>query len=530
MNIFSHAAELEKQNIPFALANIIETRGSTPRHSGQMIIKQDGSIVGTVGGGMIERHVIDQSIEAIQEGKARMVQGRMAQTGAQAMGMDCGGAMSVFVDVYGVRPRLILIGGGHVNRSIAHCANTLGFAVTVADNYIGSLDPQQFPEGTRLVLGDTMIDAIDKTDIDQNSYVVIATNHQDKDAICHVIEKPTFYTGLLASKRKVQTFFNSLRDNGISQDRLDKIHSPIGLNIGAETPEELAISVMAEVLKFKNQASGEQLKDDVRLQQDKLVFMRGAGDMATGVALRLHKAGFKVIMSDIEKPTVIRRTVAFAQAIFDQHSTVEGVTAEKANNLKETYAILERGNIPVLVDAEGVSLKALKPRFVVDAILAKQNLGTTKDMASITIALGPGFNAGVDCDAVIETNRGHHLGQIIYHGETQPNTGIPGSIVGYSHQRVMRAPVAGIFRSELSLGDLVNEGDLIAMIDETPIFSPLTGMIRGLLNNDLTVTEGFKVGDIDPRGVDADYTTASDKARAISGSVLEAMLTLEQQL
>jgi len=164
-----------------------------------------------------------------------------------------------------------------------------------------------------------------------------------------------------------------------------------------------------------------------------------------------------------------------------------------------------------------------------EAILAKQNLGTHCGMAPGVIALGPGFSAGTDCHAVIETNRGHWLGQVIYQGAAQENTGIPGNIMGHTARRVIRAPVAGVRRARVQLGDIVNEGDLIAMIGETEILAPLAGMVRGLLNDGLVVNSGFKIGDIDPRGATADFNSVSDKARAIGGGVLEALMTLMRQ-
>ncbi|WP_396244956.1 selenium-dependent molybdenum cofactor biosynthesis protein YqeB [Hafnia paralvei] len=529
MNIFAQAARLEEENKPFALAQIIESRGSTPRHSGQMLVLADGSIFGTIGGGMVERLVIEQALEALSERKARVFHGRMARNGQDAVGSDCGGAMSVYIDVHGLRPRLILIGAGHVNRAIAQAAAPLGFDLHVADTYPSSLDPALFPAGTTLVHADSFSAVIEKLNIEKENFVIIATNNQDKEALDVLIEKPLCYLGLLASRRKVQTFTQALRQQGVSAALIERLHAPIGYNIGAETPEEIAVSILAEVLQVKNQAAGGLKQDDVRLKRDKLVVIRGSGDIATGVALRLFHSGFHVLMLDIAKPTVIRRTVAFAQAIFDGEACVEGVTARKANGIDEAFSILDRGEIPVLVDEKASYLDELKPRFLVDAILAKQNLGTHKDMAPITVALGPGFNAGHDCDAVIETNRGHYLGRVIYQGYTQPNTGIPGNISGHTTRRVIRAPASGIMHCCVALGDLVKEGDVMAHIGEAPVFAPLTGMVRGLLSEGLEVCEGFKIGDIDPRGAEADYMTVSDKARAIGGAVLEAMMKLDRK-
>ncbi|MEX2951086.1 selenium-dependent molybdenum cofactor biosynthesis protein YqeB [Serratia fonticola] len=526
MNIFAEAARLEEENRPFALAQIIESRGSTPRHSGQMLVMADGGCIGTIGGGMIERLVIEQAIAAIAERKARVFHGRMARTGQDAVGSDCGGAMSVYIDVHGLRPRLILIGAGHVNRAIANAAKPLGFDIHVADIYPASLDPALFPVGTTLVHGETFPGAIDKMNIDPANFVIIATNNQDCEALNVLIEQPLRYLGLLASRRKVQTFTQQLRQRGVEDEKLARLHAPVGYNIGAETPEEIAISVLAELLQVRNQSAGGLMKNDIRLTRDKLVVIRGAGDIATGVALRLFHAGFQVIMLDIAQPTAIRRTVAFAQAMFDGKTCVEGVTACLANDVNEAFDIINRGEIPLLVDPETRSLEQLKPRFLVDAILAKQNLGTHRNMAPFTVALGPGFNAGQDCDAVIETNRGHALGRVIYQGYTHPNTGIPGNIAGHTTRRVIRAPADGVMQCRVALGDLVQEGDVVAQCDEVPVIAPLSGMVRGLLHDGLEVKTGTKIGDIDPRGTLADYTTVSDKARAIAGAVLEAIMKL----
>ena len=262
---------------------------------------------------------------------------------------------------------------------------------------------------------------------------------------------------------------------------------------------------------------------------NKIVVIRGSGDMATGVAVRLHNCGYQVVMTDIALPTMIRCSVSFGQCLYGEPSEVEGITAVKATDLKQVTKILNNKQIPVLIDPNLTLIEDLQANYLVDAILAKENLGTKRQLTPITIALGPGFNAGVDCDAVIETNRGHHLGRIIYQGCTQANTGIPGNISGYTHERVVRSPCAGKIKRFSEIGAIVNQGDCIAEVNEIPVYAPLSGMVRGLINNGLYVEQAFKIADIDPRGEKADYTTVSDKARAISGSVLEAMLHLALQ-
>jgi xanthine dehydrogenase accessory factor len=258
-----------------------------------------------------------------------------------------------------------------------------------------------------------------------------------------------------------------------------------------------------------------------------LVVIRGAGDIASGVAIRLVHCGYRVVMLEIAQPTAIRRSAAFAQAVFDGSVAVEDLPARLAATAQEALDLTLRGEIALLVDPQAASLGALAPDYLVDAILAKKNLGTNMNMAPITIALGPGFNAGEDCDAVIETNRGHRLGRVILRGEAEPNTGIPGEIAGKSDLRVVRAPCAGTFRSCVALGDLITQGTLMAQVGDSAVTAPLTGMVRGLLQDGLQVTTRFKIGDIDPRGEKADYLSASDKAMAIGGGVLEAMLRLQ---
>ncbi|MTH48368.1 selenium-dependent molybdenum cofactor biosynthesis protein YqeB [Intestinirhabdus alba] len=525
MNIFSEAAKLEDQNRPFALAQIVGSRGSTPRHSAQMLIRDDGSIIGTIGGGMVERKVIEEALEALREKAPRMFHGRMARTGSDAVGSDCGGAMTVYISVHGLRPRLVLVGGGHVNRAIAQGAAGLGFDIIVADVYEESLRPDLFPPTTRLLHAETFSAAIDRLAICPEDFVLIATHNQDREALEKLIERPVAWLGLLASRRKVQVFIRQLREKGVAEEHIARLRAPVGYNIGAETPNEIAISVLAEILQVKNRASG-GLMTAAQPRQQLRVVIRGAGDIATGVALRLWHAGFKVFMLEVEKPTVIRCSVAFAQAIFDGETTVEGVMARRVDSVSEAVRTVENGVIPVLIDPTGETLGELKPTGVVDAILAKENFGTHSGMAPAVIALGPGFSAGDDCHAVVETNRGHWLGKVIYQGKAQENTGVPGSIMGHTSRRVIRAPGAGVMQSRVRLGDIVSEGDIIATVGDAEIKAPLSGMVRGLLNDGLVVNSGFKIGDIDPRGADADYTTVSDKARAIGGGVLEALMTL----
>ena len=261
-----------------------------------------------------------------------------------------------------------------------------------------------------------------------------------------------------------------------------------------------------------------------------LVVIRGAGDIATGIALRLWRAGIRVVMTDLDKPTAIRRTVAFSQAILHGEAAVEDVTARRADSPARALELLEDGVIPVLADPAGDCVPALRPDGVVDAILAKRNLGTKITDAPAVIGVGPGFTAGEDCHAVVETMRGHYLGRAIYRGSAQPNTGVPGLIGGFAGERVLRAPADGTFHPLLDIGARVKTGDIAARVDGVPMACTLDGVLRGILPEGTPVHRGMKAGDIDPRCEIEHCRCASDKALAVGGGVLEAVLRLSGAL
>lgn len=254
--------------------------------------------------------------------------------------------------------------------------------------------------------------------------------------------------------------------------------------------------------------------------------IRGAGDIASGIAIRLHRSGFAVVMTDTARPTAIRRTVSFSGAIISGSQRVEDVTARLARSADETAGILGGGDIAVLVDEGCACLEALRPDAVVDAILAKRNLGTTMDMAPAVIGVGPGFTAGVDCHAVVETMRGHTLGRVYYEGSALPNTAVPGLIGGFAGERVLRAPADGVFRQVLDIGAKVKAGDVAAYVGGKPMACTIGGVLRGILADGTPVTRGMKAGDVDPRGNVENCYTVSDKALAVGGGALEAVLRL----
>lgn len=261
------------------------------------------------------------------------------------------------------------------------------------------------------------------------------------------------------------------------------------------------------------------------------MIVRGGGDIATGTIYKLYKCGFKVLVLETANPSAIRRHVAFSEAVYQGSQIVEDLTCVLAKSLDEAKELLAKGQLVMLVDPKGECIKEFNPIAVVDAILAKKNLGTTREMADITIALGPGFEAGIDVDAVIETMRGHNLGRIIYSGPAMKNTGTPGVIAGYGKERVIYSPAAGILKNKKTIGDVVKKGEVIAVVEnddeKVPVCASLDGLIRGMIRDGYSVEERFKIADIDPRESEYDNCfTISDKARCIAGGVVEAILHL----
>ncbi len=257
-----------------------------------------------------------------------------------------------------------------------------------------------------------------------------------------------------------------------------------------------------------------------------LILVRGGGDLATGTIHRLWAAGFPVLVLETAAPAAIRRQVSVCEAVYEGTARVEDLTAVKIASFREAQAVWAAGNVPVLVDPDCTCLSQCRPAVVVDAILAKKNLGTHRAMAPATIALGPGFTAGEDVDVVIETCRGHRLGRVITQGHAKANTGIPGIISGYGKERVIHSPAAGILRNLHSVGDIVTAGEPIARVETcqgpVTVEATISGILRGLIRDRYVVTEGFKIADIDPRIEELENCTLiSDKSRCIAGSVLE---------
>ncbi len=259
------------------------------------------------------------------------------------------------------------------------------------------------------------------------------------------------------------------------------------------------------------------------------VLIKGAGDLASGVAYCLYHAGFSIVMTEIEQPTMVRCSVSFGQAVYEKKVEIEGVQAVLVKNADQATKELAKSHIPIIIDPDTTILHQMEFDVVVDAILAKHNINTKIDDAPIVIALGPGFRAGVDADAVIETMRGHYLGSVIYEGEAIPNTGVPGEVGGKSIERLLRASSDGKFFAERKIGDFVHQGDVMAYCGDAPVYASIDGYLRGLLTDGLPVFKGMKIGDIDPRCEQRHCFTFSDKARSLGNATLLAIIHLSRE-
>ncbi|HRY79635.1 MAG TPA: selenium-dependent molybdenum cofactor biosynthesis protein YqeB [Spirochaetia bacterium] len=538
MNLYRIAADLEDRNRPFVLATIVESSGSTPRSRAKMIIEADGTCHGTIGGGRVESRVIEEARACMASGRPRTLEFDLTGSGPDPDPMICGGRMTVLLEPGDRKPRLLLVGAGHVNLAVARAAAPLGFRIAVVDDRPDLVTAERFPMASELFSGPTLREALGaalpadsalaaSVPAEGNSVLIATASHaSDEEALRHCIDKPCAYLGMLGSRRKTRVLLSRLAESGVPEEALARVRAPVGLDIGAETPEEIAVSILGEILAERSGRGGGPLAG----REGDLVVVRGAGDLATGVILRLVRSGFRVVALESPRPTAIRRTVAFSEAVYDGSAEVEGLRARRAEGLAEVRAALAEGVVPVVVDPEAALVPALRPAVLVDAILAKRNLGTRVGQAPAVIALGPGFEAGRDADAVVETARGHDLGRVILSGSAAPNTGVPGEVGGKSAERVVRAPVAGEVIAVRSIGDPVRAGEPLLLI-ETPsgrvsVPSPLDGTLRGLIRPGIEAAEGEKIADVDPRGRPEYCRTVSDKARAVAGGVLEALLYL----
>jgi xanthine dehydrogenase accessory factor len=257
---------------------------------------------------------------------------------------------------------------------------------------------------------------------------------------------------------------------------------------------------------------------------DPVILIKGAGDLASGVAVRLFRCGYLVVMTELPNPLMVRRSVSFGEAVYETQMEVEGIQAWRISDIQAARLTLDQGIIPVLVDPQADCRAELCPIVLVDAVMAKSNISTRITDAPCVIALGPGFTAGIDCHAVVETNRGHSLGRVIYAGSAEPDTGQPGSINGKGAERLLRSPIEGMVEGLAAIGDYVTKGQMVAQVGGKPVFTQINGVLRGLIRSGIKVPAGTKIGDVDPRAEPAHCQQVSDKAFAIAGGVLEAIL------
>lgn len=261
--------------------------------------------------------------------------------------------------------------------------------------------------------------------------------------------------------------------------------------------------------------------------KERIIIIKGAGEMATGIAVRLYRSHFRrILMLETASPLAVRRRVSFCEAIHESSVTVEGIEAVRVVDESEIHAAWNAGIIAVREDPSAESVTSCRPDVLIDAILAKRNCGTAITDAPLVVALGPGFRAGEECHFVVETNRGHDLGRLIISGSAEADTGVPGSIGGYTKERVLRAVCSGVFMSERLIGEPARKGELVGEIGSSPVYAPIDGILRGLIRPGSQVTAGLKIGDIDPRGEPGYCDTISEKARALGGAVLEAILSV----
>lgn len=261
-----------------------------------------------------------------------------------------------------------------------------------------------------------------------------------------------------------------------------------------------------------------------RLLSGVTVCIKGGGDIASGVAWRLHQCGFHVLITELARPMAVRRRVAFCEAVYDGRAEVEGVEARRIDHVENCRGVWDEGKIPLIVDPACQAAGVIRPAALVDATIAKRNTGTSMQDAPLVIGLGPGFEAGKDVHCVVETHRGHYLGRLLTQGSALPNTGVPGPIQGISSDRVLRAPIDGVWENTVDIGARVSKGDYIGSVAGEPVAALIDGVLRGMIRPGTPVKQGLKIGDIDPRGITAYCDTISEKAMAIAGGVLEGIL------
>ena len=526
MSRFDDVTEVLERGEAAALLTVVDTSGSAPRDVGTRMVVTAEDTYGTIGGGSVEGLAIEKARDVLQGDAAPGIRTYDLERGGNT-GMVCGGAMDVFIDRLQGKPRLHIAGGGHIGQEVAALGVELGYRVTVVDDREEYTDPALFPDAVDVHHGDYR-DRLAEVPMTSETAVVVATRSStfDADAAAAGLDGDAGYVGVVASETKSEHIAESLADEGYSQVDLAAIRSPVGLELGGGSPADIALSILAEISQDSHGGSGDRA---TRLNLDKLVVVRGGGDLGSGVVHRLHRAGYPVLVTEVAEPTVVRRAVAFGSAMYDGSVTVEGVVGRRAANLDEAIEHLAADEVPVIENPDASVTDRLDPAVVVDAIMAKGKFdtGTRRDDADVVVGLGPGFEAGEDVDAVVETDRGHTLGRVYYEGTASEYDGEPGERRGYTRERVFYAPTGGHWETAVDIGDTVSAGQTVGHVDGTPVETEIAGLVRGLVASGITVSEGTKLGDTDPRGEDVDPAKISDKALCLGGGVLEAVLSFE---
>lgn len=522
MSVFETIEHHVNQGKTVVVLTVTDTTGSTPRDIGARMVVTQEDTAGTIGGGHVEGLAV-QTARNVLSGEEDSGIRTYELTPDGNTGMFCGGTMDILIDRIQGKPQLHIAGGGHVGSALAKLAETLGYSITVIDDREEYARQDYFPDSTT-VIQDQYSKALSSLPLTDQTAIVVATRSSalDQKALQAALDGNPGYIGLIASKKKADHILETLEEKGYNPPQLREIHSPAGLDLGGGRPEDIALSLLGEIHVQRHGASAQSFN---RHDFENLSVVRGGGDLGSGVVYRLHQAGYPVIVTEVSNPTVVRRAVAFGSAVYEENITIQGVTGKLVSDVQEAFDCLQNGNIPVLVAPSIGAVTKLNPTIIVDAIMAKgkYDTGTQRDLADIVIGLGPGFTAGEDVDAVIETHRGHELGQAIYDGKPQPYDGTPGERKGYTHERVLRAPVDGTWNPEVSIGTQVEEESVLGYVGNTPVKSEIDGVVRGLVHGGLDVNKEMKLGDVDPRS-DIDCQKISDKALSLGGGVLEAIL------
>ena len=484
-----------------------------------MLVYPDGGQIGTIGGGEMEARVRAAAIEAMATRRSTDLDFDLLDPQRGDPGV-CGGSVSVHLEVFMPKPHLVVIGCGHVGAAVVELAHWLGFRVTAIDDRVEVADPERLTDAN-VVLSGPFEDSVAQAGIDEWTHVVLLTRNTAVDAelLPLVLDSPARSIGVMGSARRWATTrpaarrgrcrFRSARPGDVAGRFGDRRRDP-----GRDRPLDLGRAGRAA-------APGAEPGVSPTARPPQLCVLRGGGDLATGVAWRLTRAGWPVVVCELTAPLTIRRTVAVSTAVTEGAVDIEGIRAVLAPNAVEAAALAADGVVGVMISPE---LPSLDAAVVIDARLAKRNIDTTIDDAPLVIGLGPGFTAGVDCHAVIETQRGHHLGRVLWSGTAAPNTGTPGVIAGKGAERVLRAPTGGAVRWRVGIGDAVCAGEPMGAVGGVDIAAPFAGTVRGLIAEQVPITEGLKIADVDPRHDPTACQEISDKALAVGGGVVEAVL------